>query len=38
MVKKGNQLILRLGDQDIPFNPEFKFYMTTKLPNPHYVP
>lgn len=38
MVKKGSQLILRLGDQDVPFDPKFKFYMTTKLPNPHYIP
>lgn len=38
MVKKGPQWILRLGDQDIPYSMEFKFYMTTKLPNPHYIP
>ena len=37
-VKKGAQLILRLGDQDIPYNQEFRLYMTTKLPNPHYIP
>lgn len=29
---------MRLGDQDIPYSSEFKFYMTTKLPNPHYIP
>lgn len=29
---------LRLGDQDIPYDPKFKLYMTTKLPNPHYIP
>jgi dynein heavy chain len=37
-VKKGAQLILRLGDQDVPYNLDFRFYMTTKLPNPHYIP
>lgn len=36
--KKGLQLLLRLGDQDVPYRPEFKFYLTTKLPNPHYIP
>jgi len=30
--------MLRIGDQDIPYNNEFRFYMTTKLPNPHYIP
>ena len=36
--KKGQQYLLRLGDADIPYSQEFKFYMTTKLPNPHYIP
>ena len=36
--KKGAMLILRLGDQDIPYNQDFKFYLTTKLANPHYIP
>jgi len=36
--KKGAQLMLKLGDQDIPYNPDFKLYITTKLPNPHYLP
>jgi len=29
---------LRLGDSWIPYNPEFKLLITTKLPNPHYLP
>ncbi|CAK85038.1 unnamed protein product (macronuclear) [Paramecium tetraurelia] len=36
--KKGAQYLLRLGDQDIPYNNDFKLYFTTKLPNPHYIP
>jgi hypothetical protein len=31
-------VLLKLGDQDIPFHSEFRFYITTKLPNPHYLP
>ena len=31
-------MLLKLGDQDIPFHSEFRFYITTKLPNPHYLP
>jgi dynein heavy chain len=30
--------MLKLGDADIPYNAAFKFYICTKLPNPHYLP
>lgn len=30
--------MIRLGDKEIEYNPEFKFYITTKLSNPHYTP
>ncbi len=30
--------MLRIGDTDIPYNFDFKLYMTTKMPNPHYLP
>jgi len=36
--KKGGQMVIRLGDQDVPYSNEFKFYISTKLPNPHYMP
>ncbi len=36
--KKGAQVLLKLGDQDIPYNSEFRFYITSKMPNPHYLP
>jgi len=36
--KKGSQLQIKLGDADIPYNMDFKFYLTSKLPNPHYLP
>lgn len=28
----------RLGDSDVDYDPNFRFYMTTKMPNPHYMP
>ena len=34
----GNRLIIRLGDKEVDYNPDFKFYITTKLSNPHYTP
>lgn len=30
--------MLRLGDKSIPWNNDFKFFMTTTIPNPHYTP
>lgn len=35
-VDKSGQL--RLGDKSIPWNNDFKFFMTTNLPNPSYSP
>jgi dynein heavy chain len=36
--KQQGRTLLRLGDSDIDYDPNFKFYITTKLPNPHYTP
>lgn len=36
--KQQGRLLLRLGDSDIDYDPSFAFYVTTKLPNPHYSP
>ena len=30
--------ILKVGDTAVDFNPAFRLYITTKLPNPHYLP
>lgn len=35
-IDKSGQL--RLGDKSIPWNNDFKFFMTTNLPNPSYSP
>ncbi|XP_036729228.1 dynein heavy chain 6, axonemal [Balaenoptera musculus] len=34
----GGRVLIRLGDSDIDYDKNFRFYMTTKLPNPHYLP
>ncbi|DBA03742.1 TPA: hypothetical protein N0F65_004159 [Lagenidium giganteum] len=36
--KQGGQVMMKLGDSTVPYNPAFRFFMTTKLPNPHYPP
>ena len=38
IVKVGNRSIMKLGDKEVDYNPEFRFYLTTKLANPHYTP
>eukprot|EP00605_Chrysophyceae_sp_TOSAG23-4_P002255 GSChrysophyteH1.ASY1.ANO1.2499.1 assembled CDS len=30
--------LIRLGDSDVDYDDLFKLYMTTKMPNPHYLP
>jgi dynein heavy chain len=36
--KSGGTEMIRVGDSTIPWNDSFRFFMTTKLPNPHYPP
>ncbi|KAJ3024564.1 UNVERIFIED_CONTAM: Dynein heavy chain 2, axonemal [Siphonaria sp. JEL0065] len=38
VVKKGGLLIIKLGDKEVEYNPDFRFYLTTKLANPKYPP
>ena len=30
-VKRGNNVVIKLGDKEIDFNPDFRLYITTKL-------
>jgi dynein heavy chain len=36
--KAGSLLMIRLGDTTLEYNVDFKLFLTTKLPNPHYAP
>lgn len=36
--RAGSSWQIQLGDSVIEYNQKFKFYMTTKLRNPHYFP
>eukprot|EP00040_Diaphanoeca_grandis_P037865 m.251013 g.251013 ORF g.251013 m.251013 type:complete len:2401 (+) comp33890_c0_seq1:2-7204(+) len=38
LFKDGNTMCIKLGDANIEYSPDFRFYITTKLPNPHYLP
>lgn len=36
--KQSGVFCIRLGESVIEYSPEFRFYITTKLRNPHYLP
>ena len=36
--KQGGVMCIRLGDSTVEYSENFRFYMTTKLRNPHYPP
>lgn len=36
--KQAGSTVMKIGDVVIPYHCDFKFYLTTKLPNPHYAP
>ena len=36
--KQGGVMCIRLGDSTIEYAKEFRFYITSKLPSPHYLP
>jgi len=38
IVKKQGQWVIKIGDTEVPYNNDFKFFITTKLSNPHYLP
>ena len=37
-VKQGSTWKLKMGEKTLDYSEDFKFYMTTKLPKPHYSP
>ena len=37
-MKVNNKTLLKLGEKLIDYNKNFRFYITTKLANPHYQP
>lgn len=36
--KSGSGYTIKIGDKTITYNEDFRFFMTTTLPNPHYSP
>ncbi len=38
LTKKGSSYTIKFNEAQIEYNESFKFYVTTKLPRPHYPP
>jgi dynein heavy chain, axonemal len=38
IVVKGTSMTIKIGDSIIEYSKDFRFYLTTKLRNPHYLP
>jgi len=36
--KRGTGMYLKIGDTQVDYSPDFKFYVTTKLSRPHFSP
>lgn len=38
IINSGGSLSIKVGENTLDYNPAFKFYLTTKISNPHYTP
>uniref|UniRef100_A0A7S1IC30 Dynein heavy chain n=1 Tax=Eutreptiella gymnastica TaxID=73025 RepID=A0A7S1IC30_9EUGL len=38
IMKQGSRMVMKIGDNTVDYNEKFRFYLTTKLANPHYSP
>ncbi|KAJ8667915.1 hypothetical protein QAD02_009578 [Eretmocerus hayati] len=38
LFRQAGQLSIKIGDNIVPYSFDFRLYLTTKLPNPHYTP
>ncbi|XP_029437782.1 dynein heavy chain 2, axonemal isoform X2 [Rhinatrema bivittatum] len=38
VTRVGGRLLIKLGDKEVEYSLDFRFYITTKLSNPHYTP
>lgn len=38
LIKSGSSYTIKVGEKSVPYNANFRFFITTTLPNPHYAP
>ena len=37
-IKIGSETLVKIGDNEVTYNPKFQLYITTRMSNPHYTP
>ncbi len=37
-IKKGRNVVIKIGDNEVEYDSKFRLYLQTKLANPHYKP
>lgn len=37
-MKKGRNIVMKIGDNEVEYDSRFRLYLQTKLSNPHYKP
>ena len=37
-IKRGRNLVMKIGDNEVSYDHNFRLYLQTKLANPHYKP
>jgi dynein heavy chain len=38
LFRQAGVMSIKIGENIVPYNYDFRLYLTTKLPNPHYAP
>jgi dynein heavy chain len=38
LIQVGKNAYVKVGDKELEYDPDFKLYITTRMPNPHYTP
>lgn len=38
LVKSGNEWLVKIGENEIPYSNKFQLFITTRMSNPHYTP
>jgi dynein heavy chain len=38
IIRRGRNMLIKLGDKEVAYDPNFRLYLHTKLANPHYKP
>jgi len=38
LVKSGSEWLVKIGEDEVPYNSKFQLFITTRMSNPHYTP